>query len=71
MLRPLSEREALERERDELPAQLANFHKELGATPGTFKERRERLDWQIRRVRKRMAEVETWLAQMQEKRRAD
>jgi hypothetical protein len=36
--RPLSEREELEREQDELPAQLAAYQKELAATPTTFKE---------------------------------
>ena len=33
-----------------------------GATPITFKERRERLEWQIRLAQKRMAEVEARLA---------
>ena len=56
--RPISERQALEREREELPAQLAAYQRELEATPITFLERRERLEWQIRRVQKRMAEVE-------------
>jgi septal ring factor EnvC (AmiA/AmiB activator) len=64
MPRPLNERQALERERDELPAQLAAYQKELEATPATFKERRERLEWQIRLAQRRMAEVEarevTW-----------
>jgi hypothetical protein len=61
MPRPLNERQALERERDELPTQLAAYQKELDATPVTFRERRERLEWQIRRVRKRMADVEARL----------
>jgi peptidoglycan hydrolase CwlO-like protein len=61
MPRPLSERQALEGERDELPAQLAAYQKELDATPVTFRERRERLEWQIRRVRKRTADVEARL----------
>jgi len=55
---PTNERQALEREREELPAHLANYQRELDATPPEHKERRERLTWQIRRVQKRMAEVE-------------
>jgi septal ring factor EnvC (AmiA/AmiB activator) len=57
MPRPANERQALERERDELPAQVANYQRELDATPKEQKERRERLEWQIRRVQNRMAEV--------------
>jgi hypothetical protein len=34
----------------------------LDATPITFKERRERLEWQIRRAEKRLAEVRARLA---------
>ena len=51
MSRPTNERQALERERDELPAHVANYQRELDATPKEQKERRERLEWQIRRVR--------------------
>jgi hypothetical protein len=59
----MTERQAWEHElREELPAQLAAYRKELDATPITFKERRERLEWQIRRVQKRMAELEVRLA---------
>jgi uncharacterized coiled-coil protein SlyX len=47
---------------EELPAQLAAHQKEVDATPVTFRERRERLEWQIRRVLKRMAELEARLA---------
>jgi len=54
---PTNERQALERERDELPAHVANYQRELDATPLEHNGRRERLDWQIRRVRKRMAEI--------------
>ena len=50
---PTNERQALERERDELPAHVANCRRELDATPRENKERRERLAWQIRRVEKR------------------
>jgi hypothetical protein len=53
---PTTERQALERElREELPARLAEYQRELGAVPP--EERREWLVWQIRRVEKRMAEV--------------
>jgi hypothetical protein len=56
---PTNERQALEREREraELPAHVANYQRELNATPQENRERRERLQWQIRRVQKRMAEV--------------
>jgi chromosome segregation ATPase len=59
---PRNERLALERERDELPAQIADYWITLEATPADFKERRERLQWQIRRLQKRLAEVEARLA---------
>ena len=49
---PTNERQAFERERDELPAHVANCRRELDATPRENKERRERLAWQIRRVEK-------------------
>jgi septal ring factor EnvC (AmiA/AmiB activator) len=55
---PTSERQALERERAELPAHVANYQRELNATPQENRERRERLAWQIQRVEKRMAEVQ-------------
>jgi DNA-binding transcriptional regulator/RsmH inhibitor MraZ len=54
---PTNERQALERERAELPAHVANYQRELDATPPENWERRERQAWQIRRVEKRMAEV--------------
>jgi len=54
---PTNERQALERERAELPAHVANYQRELDATPQENRERRERLVWQIRRVEKRIAEV--------------
>ena len=59
---PHNERHALERERQELPDELTTYKRELGATPPPPKERREWLEWQIRRVQKRMAEVERRLA---------
>ena len=54
---PTNERQALEREHAELPAHVANYQRELDATPQENRERRERLAWQIRRVEKRMVEV--------------
>jgi len=57
-----NERQALERERAELPGQLAAHQAQLDATPPENKARRERLEWQIRRMQKRMAEVERRLA---------
>jgi hypothetical protein len=62
MPRPRNERQALEEERDvELPAQVAAYRRDLDATPRENKERREFLEWQIRRVEKRMADVEVRL----------
>jgi chromosome segregation ATPase len=58
---PTNERQALERERAELPAHVANYQRELDATPQENRERLERLAWQIQRVRKRMAEVQARL----------
>ena len=58
---PTNERQSLERERAELPSQLAAHQAQLDATPPENKARRERLEWQIRRVQNRMAEVETLL----------
>jgi len=49
---PINERQALERERNELPAHVANYQRELDATPPENKERRERLAGQIQRVEK-------------------
>ena len=58
MPRPKGEREALEHElREELPARLAEYQRELAATPSPSTERREWLAWQIRRVEKRMANL--------------
>jgi hypothetical protein len=42
---PTNERQALEREREELPTHAANYRLELDATPQESKERRERLEW--------------------------
>ena len=64
MPRPRSERQALENERDELPAQLANYQRELDAMPSESKERRERPEWQIKRAEKRMADVKARLAKI-------
>jgi hypothetical protein len=63
MPRPLNERQSLEQERDvEIPAQIADYQRELDATPIEFTERRERLEWQIRRARKRLVTVDSRLA---------
>lgn len=62
MRAPINERQALERERAELPGQIAPALAALAATPLSHKARRERLMWQIRRDQKRMAEVEARLA---------
>lgn len=59
---PINERQAFERERGELSDQLATYQRGLETTAQEHKERRERLLWQIRRVQKRMAEIEARLA---------
>jgi hypothetical protein len=59
---PTNERQALERERQELPAHVANYQRELDATPEGQRERRERLMWHIRRTQERMSEIEARLA---------
>ena len=56
------ERQALEGERVELPGQIIAHQAKLAATPAANKARRERLMWQIRRVQKRMAEIEARLS---------
>ena len=62
MPRPRSEREALEHElREELPAQLTAYQHELAAGPAD-KTQRDRLEWQIRRLRKRTAELNARLS---------
>ncbi len=59
---PYNERQALEHERAELPEDLAAYQRELAARVPADKPQRERLAWQIRRVQKRLAEVEARLA---------
>jgi chromosome segregation ATPase len=59
---PHIERQALEGERAELPGQILTTQDELIATPAENRARRERLDWQIRNLRKRMVQVEARLA---------
>jgi hypothetical protein len=54
---PKNDRRALERERDELPAQIETYERELLATPVEAQEKRERLRWQIRRAEKRLDEI--------------
>ena len=62
MSTPTNERQSLERERAELPRKIAAYESELDATPPEHTARRERLMWQIRRVQKRVVEVEPRLA---------
>jgi hypothetical protein len=65
MPRPRNERQALEEERDvELPAQLAQYRRDLDAIPPGDKRRREFVEWQIRFAEKRMADVCARLAAM-------
>jgi hypothetical protein len=62
MLAPTNERQALERELAELPEDLAAYQKELAARAPADKPQLERLAGHIRRVQKRMAEVQARLA---------
>jgi hypothetical protein len=61
---PHSERQALERERAELPSQIAVYLRELTETSEApeHRARRERLAWQVRNLEKLLAEVEARLA---------
>jgi len=59
---PTNERQALERERAELPEDLAAYQRELAARAPADNPQRERLAWQIRRVQRRMVEIEARLA---------
>ncbi len=61
MPRPHNERRALERERADLPRQLVAYQAKLDTTAPGHKAWRERLAWQIRRVQKRLAEVDALL----------
>ena len=64
MPRPVDERQSLEQERAELPAQITSYQLDLAATNAEDKTRREMLEWQIRRAQKRLAEVEARLVAM-------
>ena len=65
MPRPWNERQSLEEERDvELPAQLAQYRRDLDAIPAGDKTRREFVEWRIRFAEKRMADVLARLATM-------
>jgi hypothetical protein len=59
---PNDERQALERERGELTEQLAIYQTTLELTPPERTARLESLMWQIRRVWKRLEEIEARLA---------
>jgi len=61
---PTNERQSLARElREELPDQLAGYQQKLVAGLAD-KTRQEWLEWHIRRVQKRMADVEARLAKV-------
>jgi chromosome segregation ATPase len=57
MPRPKSDREAWEEELKELTALIAERQRELEATRVEDKDRRENLQWRIRRAEKRMADL--------------
>jgi hypothetical protein len=63
----LNDREALEEELADLRADMALYHSELAALPvddaqEDVQDRRERLQWQLRREEKRIGEIEERLA---------
>ncbi len=61
MPRPLNERQSLELElREELPSQLAAYQQELAAGLAD-KTRREFLEWHIRHIEKRTADLKARL----------
>jgi hypothetical protein len=64
MPRPRSEGQSFEEELAELPGQVAGHRRELALTPAEDKTRLEWLEWHIRRVQKRMADVEARLAKI-------
>jgi hypothetical protein len=58
MPRPRNERQSLQEERDvEIPAQVAQYRRNLEAIPREDQTRREFVEWQIRFAEKRMADV--------------
>ena len=59
---PNNERQALERERAELSAQITADQRELAETSAQNTTRWEFLVWRIRRAVKRLAEIEARLA---------
>jgi hypothetical protein len=56
-----TERQALERERADFQRQLAVYQGDVDVTAHEHKARRERLAWQIRRIQKRIAEIDALL----------
>ena len=64
MPRPANEREAWTQELSELPALLSKLHRELAATPEKTDDdldRREALQWKIRRVEHRIVDLRSRL----------
>ncbi len=59
---PRNERQALEEELAELPEQIAAYQRELATTPVENRALLEMREWQIRRDKKRLAEIEARLA---------
>ena len=64
MPQPKTGRDAWTEELNDLLALIASYQRELDAAPATATERRERLQWQIRRGEKRLAEIEARLRQV-------
>jgi hypothetical protein len=66
MPRPKSEREQWQDELAELPALIAGHQAELEATRVEDKERRENLQWRIRRDEERIVELKKRLASQEQ-----
>jgi len=63
-LAPLTDRERWKQERDELIQKRAECQTELESTLTKHKSRRQFLDWHIRRMTLRLAELEKRLAEL-------
>ncbi len=59
---PTNERQSFEQERAKLSEQIADYERDLDATLIENRGRREMREWQIRREKKRLADVEVRLA---------
>jgi hypothetical protein len=66
--RPRTERQSIEEELAELPAQLASYRSEQARTPREDRVRWQYLDWQIRNTQNRLKALKARLAEIQKTR---